>query len=382
MTAPIVLVGGGVAAYGAVNGLRKSGEAGEIVLFGREPEGPYQRPPLSKRYLAPDGGDRKLLALPPPDCEVRTRTEVVGVDPERHELRLAGGASMAFSRLLLATGGRPRRLPGHEAALTLRRVEDADRLRARLEQGDPLHIVGAGFIGCEIAAAARARNLDVTVYEQAPVPLERVLGDRLGGWLADLHRGRGVDLRLGVAELPPLPENLLVAVGTEPDTDLAEAAGIACDRGVLVDEMGQTSAPDVYAAGDCARFFSPLLGDRVRVEHFQTAQRHGQAVGRAMAGAGEPFAEAPWFWSDQYDVNLQYIGAGLSWQEFLVRGEWGVPPFTVLYLSGGRMVAAAGVNDGRTITQLRKLMERRAEVSPEVLADPSTDLRSLAAQPR
>jgi 3-phenylpropionate/trans-cinnamate dioxygenase ferredoxin reductase subunit len=376
MADPIVIVGAGVAAQGAVNGLRRAGETGGIVLLGREAEGPYQRPPLSKRYLLE--GERKLIALPPPDCDVRHGAEVVEIDVEGRRVRLADGDGLAYSKLLLTTGGRPRPLRGHDDAMTLRRVEDADRLRARLEDGAPLHVVGAGFIGCEIAAAARAKNVPVTVYEMAAAPLERVLGARLGGWLAGVHREHGVDLRLGIDGLPELDAgDTLAAVGSDPDTSLAEAAGIACDRGILVDELGRTSAPDVYAAGDAARFQSPLLDDRVRVEHFQTAQRHGQATGRAMAGAGEPFAEAPWFWSDQYDVNLQYIGAGLPWDEELVRGTWDEVPFTVLYVAGGRLVAAAGVNDGRTITQLRRVMERRVDVPLEQLADPATDLRAL-----
>jgi 3-phenylpropionate/trans-cinnamate dioxygenase ferredoxin reductase component len=376
---PVVIVGGGVAAHGAVLGLRKAGETGPVVMLAREPESPYQRPPLSKRYLSVEaGGDRKLLALPPTDAEVRAGVEVAEVSPDAHRVRLADGGAVPYSRLLLATGGRARVLGGFEDALTLRRVGDADRLRAVLDAEAPMHVIGAGFIGCEIAAAARERNVPVTVYEQAAAPLERVIGAELGAWLGEVHRGRGVDLRLGLGSLPAMDGTVLAAVGSEPDTDLAQAAGIACDRGVLVDELGRTSAPDVYAAGDCARFMSPLYGERVRVEHFQTAQRHGQAVGRAMAGAEEPFAEAPWFWSDQYDVNLQYIGAGLPWDALLVRGTVGAPPFTVLYLSGGRVVAAAGVNDGRTITALRRILERRLEVTPEQLADPATDLRALS----
>lgn len=373
---PVVIVGAGVAAQGAVNGLRKSGETGEVLILGREPQGPYQRPPLSKRYLLE--GEHKLVSLPPPDAEVRHGTVVASLDVDGHAVVLEDGGRVPYSRLLLVTGGRPRTLPGHEAAMTLRRLEDADRLRARLAEGGALHVVGAGFIGSEVAAAARTLDVAVTVYEMAASPLERVLGAELGGWLAEVHRSHGVDLRLGVTSLPDLdPHDTLIAVGTEPDTALAEAAGIECDRGILVDELGRTSAPDVFAAGDCARFMSPLLGERVRVEHFQTAQRHGQATGRAMAGADEPFTEAPWFWSDQYDVNLQYIGAGLPWDERLVRGTWGEPPFTVLYVAGGRMVAAAGVNDGRTVTQLRRAWERGVEASPEQLADPATDLRAL-----
>jgi 3-phenylpropionate/trans-cinnamate dioxygenase ferredoxin reductase subunit len=209
-------------------------------------------------------------------------------------------------------------------------------------------------------------------------PLERVLGSELGQFLAGLHRAQGVDLQTGLRQLPELNGAILAGVGSEPNTELAEAAGIACERGILVDELGRTSAPDVYAAGDCARFRSPLFETHVRVEHFQTAHRHGRAVGRTMAGEGKPFAEAPWFWSDQYNLNLQYVGAGLPWDELVVRGQLGKPPFVAFHLVEGRLRAAIGVNDGRTVAQARRLLERRVDVSAEQLADPSVDLKALS----
>jgi hypothetical protein len=193
-----------------------------------------------------------------------------------------------------------------------------------------------------------------------------------------VHRGQGVDLRTGVRELPPLAESALVGIGTQPNVELAAGAGISCEQGVLVDELGRTDAPDVYAAGDCARSWNPLFEAAVRVEHYQTAHRHGAATGRAMAGDERPFAEAPWFWSDQYDLNLQYVGAALPWDRSLVRGRFGEPPFTVLFLHDRRLVAALGVNDGRTISHLRRLLEARVEVEAERLADPATDLKRLA----
>jgi 3-phenylpropionate/trans-cinnamate dioxygenase ferredoxin reductase subunit len=242
-----------------------------------------------------------------------------------------------------------------------------------------LDIVGAGFIGCEVAAVGRTLGLQVTVYEALEHPLQRVLGPEVGRWLGDVHRRHGVDLRTGVRELPAFEGWVLAAVGTEPRVELAAAAGIACDAGVLVDELGRTDAEDVYAAGDCARFWSPLFDARIRVEHFQTATRHGTAVGRAMAGDEQPFTEAPWFWSDQYDLNLQYVGASLPWDRTVVRGRLGEPPFTVFYLDRGRLRAAAGVNDGRTISQTRRLMEAGVDVAADALADPATDLKRLVA---
>jgi 3-phenylpropionate/trans-cinnamate dioxygenase ferredoxin reductase subunit len=365
-----------------VTGIRRAGFDGEVVVLGREKDPPYQRPPLSKRYLLGEV-PRHDLPLPPLDATLRLGVEVTEIDPERHEVRLAAGERLAYQRLLLATGSSPRRLRGHEAdqrVMYLRELGDADRLREVLASGAPLEIVGAGFIGCEVAAVSRTRGLQVTVYEAFAQPLQRVLGPEVGGWLGEVHRARGVDLRTGVRELPAFQGWVLAAVGTEPRTDLAAAAGVACEAGVLVDARGRTDVPDVFAAGDCARFWSPLFEARVRVEHYQTAMRHGTAVGRVMAGDELPFAEAPWFWSDQYDLNVQYVGASLPWDRTVVRGRLGEPPFSVFYFEGERLRAAAGVNDGRTISQTRRLLEAGVAVASDELADPEVDLKKLVAE--
>jgi len=286
------------------------------------------------------------------------------LDGDARVVRLADGAVLPFDVALLATGVAARRLPAAPDALYLRRLEDAAALRAAVD-GGRLTILGAGFIGCEVAASARALGWEVVLQEAAEAPLLRVVGARVGGWLAGIHRAHGVDLRLGASELPA-ERPLLVAIGTEPR-----------ELGLFqVDELGRTSAEGVFAAGDCAEWFSPSYGRHVRVEHFQTAWRHGAAVGRAMAGAGEPFAEAPWFWSDQYDLNLQYAGAGVPWDEEVVRGSFGEPPFTVFQLDGGELVGALGVNDARTISRVRRVLEARARVSRSELEDPSFDLRT------
>jgi len=215
------------------------------------------------------------------------------------------------------------------------------------------------------------------LIRREPRPLLRALGPELGAWLGEVHRARGVDLRTGVRQLPDLPPTALVAVGTEPNVELAAAAGIRCDRGILVDELGRTDAPGVYAAGDCARFWSPLFETRLRVEHYQTAHRHGMAAGRALAGEERPFAEAPWFWSDQYELNLQYVGAGLAWDHTILRGRLGEPPFTAFFMDGDRLVGALGVDDGRTIGHVRRLIEARAQVTADQLGDRSVDLKRL-----
>lgn len=376
----VVILGGGVAAHGAVIGLRREGFEGEVIVIGRETFPPYQRPPLSKGYLRGEAGRDELL-LPGVQAELRLGEEAVEIAVDDHAVRLSSGEQIDYERLLLATGARPRRLPADAAALHLREIGDADRLRQHLEGGSPLTILGAGFIGCEVAAAARAAGVPVTVHEMLSQPLLRVLGPELGAWLAQVHRDHGVELHTDVST-PPLPgPSTLVAIGSQPNVELAQSAGLASEGGILVDELGRTSGPDVYAAGDCARFWSPALEAVIRVEHFQTALHQGEAVGAAMAGSGRAFAEVPWFWSDQFELNLQYVGAGLPWDETVVRGRFGFPPFTVFYLHGGRMRAAAGVDDGRTISRARRLLAAKLtlprELLVEVLADPAADLREL-----
>jgi 3-phenylpropionate/trans-cinnamate dioxygenase ferredoxin reductase subunit len=349
--------------------LREAGFEGPIRIASAENRLPYERPPLSKGFLA---GAVGLDDLP-----LRPAAQYQGLDIElRLGTRVERLEEVPADLVLLATGARARRLPGLQGALTLRTLDDAMRLREVLETSPRLTIVGAGFIGCEVAAVARQRGLDVTVYERFAQPLERVLGAELGAYLASVHRGHGVHLHLGMDELPRLDGPVLIAVGSEPNLDLA--AGLEVDAGVLVDEFGRTSRPGVFAAGDVARFFSPLYATHVRVEHFQTAWRHGAAVGRAMAGRLEPFAEAPWFWSDQYDLNLQYVGAGLPYDATVTRGRFGDPPFTVFYLKAGELVAAAGFNDHHTVSRTRHLLERGVRVEAEQLADSSVDLKRLA----
>ncbi len=307
--------------------------------------------------------------------ELMLGTRVAELDLEHREVVQESGRRAAWDLLCIATGSSARRLAGFDDAIYLRELPEAELLGQVLEGGGRLQVVGAGFIGCEVAAAARRRGCAVTMFEAMAQPLQRVLGSELGAYLADVHREHGVDLRLGQAPSPDLERPVLVGVGSAPRTELAVAAGIEVDEGILVDDLGRTLVPDVYAAGDATRFWSPLFEERIRVEHFQTAQRQGFAVGRAMAGAEAPFAEAPWFWSDQYDINVQYAGAGLAWDETVIRGTIGLPPFSVFYLRRGSMIAVAGINDHHTVARARRIMEARAAVTRDQLADPAFDLR-------
>ena len=360
--------------------MRDGGFQGDILLAGAEPDAPYERPHLSKGFL---WGTvlKERLGLRPREqyrelgVELMLGERVVELDLDRRNIVLENGTRIAWDLVCVASGSTARRLDGFDDAIYLRELPDAQRLVAELERGQHINVVGAGFIGCEVAAAGRRRGCGVTMFEALVQPLQRVLGPELGAYLAEVHRERGVDLRTQTTPPPNLATPVVVGVGSSPRTELAAEAGISVDGGILVDELGRTSVANVFAAGDVTKFWSPLYEERVRVEHFQTAQRQGFATGRAMAGAGSPFAEAPWFWSDQYEVNLQYAGAGLPWDETVTRGAFGRPPFSVFYLRQGSPIAVAGINDHHTVARARHLIEARAKVTVQQLADPGFDLR-------
>ena len=359
-------------------GLRDGGFTGEVVLVGAERVPPYERPHLSKGFLAGTVSLAELSLRPALQyrelrVDLRLGDPVIGLGLDDRRMLFEGGKTMGWDLLCFAMGSDARRLFSFPDAVYLRELPSARRLKALIESRRPIQIVGAGFIGCEVAAVARQSGSDVGLHEALAQPLLRVLGPELGAYVASVHREHGVDVHLGVG---PPPSAHLVAVGSMPRSSLAELAGIAVDNGIVVDEWGRTSVPDVFAAGDVTRFFHPLFDTFIRVEHFQTAQRQGFAVGRNMAGAATPYDEVPWFWSDQYDLNFQYAGAGLPWDEIVLRGELGHPPFTVFYLNGGHLVAAAGVNDHHSVARARRVMQERIDVGRAQLEDPDFDLRS------
>ena len=354
-------------------GLREGGFTGKVTLIGAELERPYERPYLSKEFLLGTVGPEKLPLRPAAQydqlgVDLALGRNVVDLGVDEHRVLLEDGGTIGWDVLCIATGSDSRRLPGLEDAMYLRDLEQAVRVKARIAAGGRLDIVGAGFIGCEVAAVAVQKGCEVTVFEALPQPLVRVLGPDLGAYLADVHRGHGVDLHLNTSS----PSADLVAIGSTPRT----IQGPDVDGGIVVDEFGHTSIADVFAAGDVTRFFHPLFATRIRVEHFQTSQRQGFAVGRTMAGRPTAYTEVPWFWSDQYDLNIQYAGAGLRWDSTVTRGEIGFPPFTVFYLRGSDLIAAAGVNDHHTIARVRRVMEARKSLTTQQMEDPRYDLRS------
>jgi 3-phenylpropionate/trans-cinnamate dioxygenase ferredoxin reductase component len=394
-----VIVGGGMTAAAAVQELRRREFDGRIVLVGEERHVPYERPPLSKEYLR---GEQGLDALPvhpaqwyrDEDVELRLETRAERLDPAGPSVELSDGDRVDADVVLLATGGRPRRLPGEpsDRVLYLRVIEDSDRIREALRSGR-LVVVGAGFIGAEVAASARSLGAEVTVLEMAPVPLVRALGEEMGRLYGDIHREHGVDLRTdeGVDFIEESDggvvvrtskgdaieaDAVVVGVGIQPNVELADEAGLEVDNGVVVDERCRTSAEGVFAAGDMANHQHPVFGRRLRVEHFDNAVKMGTHVAGAMLGDETLFTDPHWFWSDQYDVNLQYAGFAYAWDAVVIRGSLDERDFVAFYLNEGVLLGALGLNRGRDVRRSLKLIGSRPD--PERLKDPEVDLRALA----
>ncbi|MCV7356984.1 NAD(P)/FAD-dependent oxidoreductase [Mycolicibacterium fluoranthenivorans] len=397
----IVTVGAGQAAAVAARNLRRQGFDGRIMLIGDEPHAPYQRPPLSKEFLAGTDTEAALWILRPSwiadnDVEILTGTSVLRVEPASRTVAVDSGADIEADAVLFATGGTPRTLtvPGPRPDLVhyLRTLDDALRLAPVLVPGRRLAIIGAGFIGLEIAATAAAAGVSVTVFESVPVPLARILGSAMGEAVCRLHRDHGVDLRTGVrlagiwttadgvlidiagAAEPFEADAVVIGIGITPNTTVAEASGLGVDDGIVVDASGRTSIPGIFAAGDVARRYSERAGRHVRLEHFDNASRQGVAVSNAILGRDMPSDDAPWFWSDQHGHNLQFIGAATG--DPVIRGDIGARDFTGFYLEGATVRGAFAVDRGEDIMAARELLGREVEVA--ALRDESTDLWDLA----
>ena len=398
-----VIVGANLAGGRAAQALRKEGFDGRLILIGAEPDPPYERPPLSKEYLRGEAPKEKLFIVPPAfydenDIELRLGEEAKRIDVQERAVELDSGERVSFDALLLATGGRARALPipgvDLEGVYYLRHVGDSESIAAELQEGRRLVVIGAGFIGSEVAASARMKGLDVTMLEIAPVPLERALGRELGGIFAEIHRDHGIDLRTseGVERFEGAQrverviatsgaaidcDLVVIGVGIIPNTEIAEGAGISVNNGIVVDEYCRTDVDGIFAAGDVANFYSPILDERLRIEHWANAQSQGRAAALNMLGRKEPYNEVPWFWSDQYDLNMQLVGHAPSWDEVVFRGSVSERTFTAFYLKDGRLRAALAVNRFRDIRPSRELIKAGLEVDPRKLQDEETELRSL-----
>ena len=401
----IVVVGGGQAGGQAVDSLRREGFDGEILLVTAEHQPPYQRPPLSKDYLAGRTGLDRVLLRPESfyaesSVELLTGTRAASIDPGAHRVELESGRTLDYDRLLLATGSRVRRLDGMpgsdlDGVLYLRTVEDSDRIRAAMENAERAVIVGGGYIGLEVASVAVEAGRAVTVVETLPRLLARVATARLAGFYADLHRARGVDLRLGksvsgfrgeggtvravaLADGSEIPADLVVVgIGIEPVTDLARAAGIDCDNGIAVDSGCRTSAPDVFAAGDCTSHPNAFFGRRVRLESVPNAMEQGRVAAATMLGEDRAYASEPWFWSDQHGVRLQMAGLSEGADQAVVRGKFGGDSFITFHLRDGVLIGVDAVNGVREFIFCRRLIAKRARPDPAALADPSVPVKTL-----
>ena len=407
-SAPIVVVGGGLAAGTVVTELREGGYDGPLAVYADEAHPPYERPPLSKDFML-DKGELADALVHPEDwyaehrVDLHTSTAVTAIDAARHTIT-AAGHEMPYSSLVLATGSRARHLPiaddsGAEVHY-LRQWDDAERLRAALTEGSRLGIVGGGWIGLEIASAARQHGVEVVILEMAPQPLHAVLGDEVAALFADLHRAHGVDLRTGVtlndirgtangAEVDVdgdtvTVDRLLVGIGAVPDVHLAEGAGITVENGVRTDARLRTSADGVYAAGDVANADHPVLGHPLRVEHWDTAIQHGRVVAANLLGKGTEHDALPYFFTDQYDLGLEYVGnpGPEGFDRVVVRGTTGASDessdggrLTAWWLRGPKVVAGMHVNDWDAIDQVRRVVG--SEVDADRLADESVDLADL-----
>jgi 3-phenylpropionate/trans-cinnamate dioxygenase ferredoxin reductase subunit len=395
-----VIVGGGMAGAAAVQELRQREFDGRIVMVGDESHVPYERPPLSKEYLRGEQGADRLPVHPESwyreqDIDLRLGGRATSLDPDGPTVELDDGERLDADVVLLATGGRPRRMPGEpsDRVLYLRRIEDSDRLREVIGSGR-LVVVGAGFIGAEVAASARTKGAEVTVLEKNHVPLNRAIGEEMGEVYAGIHRDHGVDLRTedGVGSVEETAggvvvrtekgdaieaDAVLVGIGIQPNVELAEAAGLEIENGVAVDERCRTSAEGVFACGDVANHLHPVFGRRLRTEHFDNALKMGTHVAGSMLGEEAPFSDPHWFWSDQYDVNLQYAGFAYAWDEVVIRGSVGDLDFVAFYLNEGVLLGALGLNRGRDVRRSMKLIGSRPD--PEKLRDPAVDVRTLAA---
>jgi 3-phenylpropionate/trans-cinnamate dioxygenase ferredoxin reductase subunit len=398
-----VIVGANLAGGRAAFALRTEGFTGRVVLIGAEPDPPYERPPLSKEFLRGDVTKERLYIAKPETydeqrIELRLGVRATSVHTQQRTVELETGERVAYDKLLLATGARPRRLtvPGSDLAgiYELRTVDDASRVAAELAPGRRLCVIGAGFIGAEIAASAKQKGLDVTVIEALPVPLLRALGEEMGGIYADIHRDHGVRLHTNEAidnfQGDTRVERVItstargiecdfavVGIGVEPATELADAAGLEVENGIVVNEFCETSAPDVYACGDVANFFHPLLGHRLRIEHWSNAQNQAVAAAKSMLGVREAYTDIPWFWSDQYDLNLQYVGHATRWDEVALRGDVTGRKFTAFYMEDGKLRAALAVNRHRDIRHARELIRHGVTIESAKLKDEDIELKSL-----
>jgi 3-phenylpropionate/trans-cinnamate dioxygenase ferredoxin reductase subunit len=405
MPDPIVIVGAGQAGVALAAKLRALGYDGPLTMIGAEPVGPYQRPPLSKKYVSGELSLDRLLIRPAAwyadqKIELRLSASVEAISPADRRVALAHGATLRYHRLALTTGAAPRRLPDEMGGAfrgvhTIRDLTHADMIAPELREGRKLLVVGGGYIGLEAAAVAASKGMAVTVVEAAPRILQRVAAPHTSDFFRELHRRHGVTVLEGV-ELAALTGSggrveaarlkdgwsietdlVIVGIGVTPNDDLARAAGLRIDNGIWVDERCCTSDPAIYAAGDCANF--PWRGLRTRLESVQNAIDQAEHAAGAILGATAAYDPAPWFWSDQYDVKLQIAGFNRGYDETVRRAGKRPGSQSVWYYRQGALIAVDAMNDGLAYAFGKKALENGRSIPKEIAADPAADLKAAVA---
>jgi 3-phenylpropionate/trans-cinnamate dioxygenase ferredoxin reductase subunit len=405
----LIVIGAGQAGAELAVQAREAGWTGRIVLVGDERSMPYQRPPLSKAYLAGQvAADALALkaraAYEKAGVELMTHRRVTAVDRASHRVEIAGARALEYTRLAFATGGRPRRLPaarnGAELAENfhyLRTLADVERIRPHFVPGAALVVVGGGYVGLEVAAVAIQHGLRVTVLEAAERVLARVTAPSVSAFYEKVHRDAGVDLRTGAQvenfvldaasgrvtavrcrDGGRIACDLVIAgIGLVPNTELAAACGLQVDDGIVVDALGRTSDPDIVAAGDCTRFTSALYGRTIRLESVPNALEQARCAAATLSGKQRPHDSVPWFWSDQYDLKLKMVGLSQGYDRFVLRGSPEAGAFCAFYLQGRRVLAVDTVNRVPDFMAAKRLVAERIEADPAQLADESTPLKTL-----
>lgn len=402
---PFVIVGASLAGASAAAQLRKEGFDGPVVLIGDEWERPYERPALSKEYLR-GASERDKAFVHGPDfydehaIDLRTSTQVAAIDPDIREVVLDDGERLGYERLLLATGASPCRLEVPGASLPgvhhLRTLADADAIRNAATRAHHAVVIGGGWIGAEVSASLRQLGLPVTMIAPGSVPLERVLGAKVGAIYRDLHREHGVELAMGrrvtairgVDAVDAVETSdggriaadlVVVGVGARPRTQLAADAGLEAGDGIMVDARLETSAPGIFAAGDVAAAWHPLLGTRIRVEHWDNARRQGRTAARSMLGLDEPYVRLPYLYSDQFDLGMEHVGHAPAWDRVVFRGDPAGRQFIAFWLGEGRVLAGMNANVWKVNDAIAALVRSRRAVVVERLVDPSVPLDDLEA---
>jgi 3-phenylpropionate/trans-cinnamate dioxygenase ferredoxin reductase subunit len=399
----VVIVGAGHGAGQVVAALLQKKFDGRITLIGEERWYPYQRPPLSKKFLSGELPAERLYFKPAhfydlPSVDVVLDTRVASIDRDSKTLETTAGDVHRYDSLVLATGGRPRRLDVPGAALSgihyLRGIDDVNGIRAEMSAGKRIAIVGAGYIGLEVAAVAATAGLDVTVIEMADRVMSRVVSPQLSAYYQDVHRGHGVDLRLSTGVIgfaggdrveavrldtgtEVEADMVVIGIGIQPNTELAAGCGLAVSDGIVVDDHCRTDDPCIYAIGDCTRHPNSILGTDLRLESVHNALEQAKTAAANICGTDSVYAQVPWFWSDQYDLKLQIAGLSQGYDDVVIRGDMASHSFACLYLREGVLIAVDAVNSPKDFLQSKALIAAHAVIDPGRLADASTELKNM-----